>query len=150
MPDRICKVCDRPLPPSDSVGRPPEYCSDDCRVENKRRKYFAKRGALYCLVCDHELGPGRRKFCSERCKWSAYRDRHRESLNAQARDYLRRKRAENPDVVRAKEREKYARNARDELWVARYNAKYRRWHRRMADERDAKLILSLTGAQHDA
>lgn len=65
-----CEFCDKEFTPRKGSGRPPKYCSVECRREadkkNKRIKYIGKR-QKYCIQCGIELPKFKTKYCSRRC-----------------------------------------------------------------------------------
>ncbi len=65
-----CQYCGAELFPK-GKGRPPKYCSDECRRsadrDNKRINYVGKRQKT-CIQCGVELPKFKTKFCSKRCE----------------------------------------------------------------------------------
>lgn len=65
-----CEYCGAELFPK-GKGRPPKYCSKECRRsadrDNKRINYVGKREKT-CIQCGCELPKYKTKFCSRKCR----------------------------------------------------------------------------------
>lgn len=66
-----CAYCGCEFLKATDRGRPPKYCSSECRMEadkaNKRTQYIGKRENV-CRFCGTKLPKFKTKFCSNDCK----------------------------------------------------------------------------------
>lgn len=147
---RICAVCDHPLTPMRGPGRPAKYCSDECRhIRNTRARHEASdvvKARRTCAICKGKIPPRRNlnaKYCSSACFWRSFNERHREHRRELWRAGYHRRHAENPELNRARDRDRYARNVQDEAWVAKINSYHRAWDRARADARDKRVLATI-------